>query len=649
MNETELESMIVRLMGDGKSYMQMLQQAQQSTQQVAQGVEAATQRIEGMSRGISTFVTTAISTLGMLGLAATFTGAVHAAGELEQSMMRLTAAVEASGQSITSVMPEYQRFTAEMERMTTASGASIRNLLTRAEVMGFHNKQAENMAKLSIALGGAFQGEASSYAHLAAMIQSGNTYRLHYLIPTIRHNASESEKLAEINRILMMGWRLSEEESKTFSGTLTRLHRDFYELSNQIGEIFLPHLKALAKVGETVAKWFRDMSPETKRLAAEIIGLTLAIIALPPALYIINGLLSILHVSELASLALIVAKTAAMLPYNLAWWLINTAIGAYNALMTASITLTVIQTGAFLLAIPIAVGLGVAIYALVRTAIDLVAAFREVQNFGEFFAKFSGFFEEWKTIFGDIINALQTDMPLAQKIITTAFYLAISEIQDQWTPLWDYIKKGFTAVAIFTKYTLISYLAEAISFFLAGMVKGMGLLGMVVSPLVDALAEKMELDAKFVRDRAFKNMKADIETANREFQFAPASEATKALQVQLADLHNQLQALMKDQQPKEPPPMISNLQHAQHHAEKLQAALISSADAVTRLQEYMDRLSIGQYRETSTPNNVIAVSVGSNAPTDKQGMIADRLLQIKEAIEKQGKNPNITFKPANLS
>jgi len=92
MGETELESMVVRLLGDGSSYTQMMQQAQTGAMQTAQQVQQSAQQIESITTSITGFAGAAATALAFFGIKQFVSDAGNAYRESELSITKLSAA-----------------------------------------------------------------------------------------------------------------------------------------------------------------------------------------------------------------------------------------------------------------------------------------------------------------------------------------------------------------------------------------------------------------------------------------------------------------------------------------------------------------------------------------------------------------------------
>ena len=83
MNATELESMVVRLIGDASSFLKSLFQSQKAAEQTADGIQKAANRIETLAESLRKFGKRALEVLTLFGVAKTFGGAFEKYSDYE--------------------------------------------------------------------------------------------------------------------------------------------------------------------------------------------------------------------------------------------------------------------------------------------------------------------------------------------------------------------------------------------------------------------------------------------------------------------------------------------------------------------------------------------------------------------------------------
>ena len=107
--ETEIERMVVRLVGDGSSYMKMLNSAQSATRKATQSVVRMGKRIESVGNSLNSFAGSAKTagatlTASLTAPIAAFGGAAFAAAmkleQLERGLTAVTGSATAAQQQI---------------------------------------------------------------------------------------------------------------------------------------------------------------------------------------------------------------------------------------------------------------------------------------------------------------------------------------------------------------------------------------------------------------------------------------------------------------------------------------------------------------------------------------------------------------------
>src|SRR5262245_7682221 len=145
--EHELESLLVRLTGDGSEYMKMLADAQASTVSATKAIEFNTKQIEGFSSGINEFAGTAVSALGALGAESFLRKSFGIFQDAETNITKLNAILGVNQREVNSTMAEYKAFAAEIAKITTLSGGAVLSMLRTAETFDHTGASAEQVVK----------------------------------------------------------------------------------------------------------------------------------------------------------------------------------------------------------------------------------------------------------------------------------------------------------------------------------------------------------------------------------------------------------------------------------------------------------------------------------------------------------------------
>ncbi len=288
MTETELETILVRLTGDGSQYQQMLKKAEQSTIQAASVIKQNAQAIEKFQGSLTNFARTATGALAGLGLASTLQGAWQKFTQAEQGAIRLDAAIKANGKSIGATKMDYDEFAQQIAATTTTSVGMTKHMLQQAEIMGLTNQQAKDATTFAIALAGAKGGEASQYMRVGLAIEQGNFHMLRHILHL--HNVKDNtELLAKAQKIMQSGLESQGKIAETTHGKLEQLSHSFSGMTKNIGEMVDTAIKPWVEKLKDTVDWFNALSPEVKAMTVKVVALALAIPLIGPALTAIKA------------------------------------------------------------------------------------------------------------------------------------------------------------------------------------------------------------------------------------------------------------------------------------------------------------------------------------------------------------------------
>lgn len=497
--ETELERLVVRLVGDGSEYQRMINQAATSTTAAAAKVQQAASKIEGFQNSLKGFAGQALSLLGVFGLTSSLRGAFDQFSQLERGQIRLRAAVESSGQAVGPTIERYTAMADAISGTTLATKGQILQMFTQVETMGMHGEQAERVVRNSLALAGADTENAQSMIRVAMGIERGN-YQLARRALGLQGVRDETELMNLVNARMASGMRQAEAVANTTSGQLTRLGRALKSVGTDVGGMVAEVLTPFVKILKQAVDWFKSLDPPIRKIIALVTGLTLAFIALGPwwgQIKAFVGTIKALVVS-LASYLFVMARVAATTVIWAAWKLVMIGVnatlfifktvlaiatgvlslhkiivvattvatslwagalilvkGAVLLLTGALVVLKAILAPAFLIAaavtasilLPVITSLAGAVVGVWTAGVSLISILREIPTTSGPIASVGAMFSEWYGILKDVVVLAQTDFPKAWQLLKAGFALAISQIKDLWPPLWNFIKEGFIVVA----------------------------------------------------------------------------------------------------------------------------------------------------------------------------------------------------------
>ncbi len=256
--ETEIERMVVRLVGDASQYVKTLEQAQEKTESFGRAV---------------------LSVLGAIGAKNWIEKGLHNFEEAELIGLKLTAALEANGRQVDQTREEYRKFAAEMERTTTAEDDAVLGMLQVAESLGITGKAAERAVKNSIALAAAKGGEAQAYIRLTAALEQGNSEMLGRMLPALRGIEDDSERAAKAQEMLAKMFGTARAEAESHSGKLKILHRDYGNLLEDFGELAAEVAGPVVKALTDLTALFKSMPTWLKAVVVALAALTAGILA----------------------------------------------------------------------------------------------------------------------------------------------------------------------------------------------------------------------------------------------------------------------------------------------------------------------------------------------------------------------------------
>jgi hypothetical protein len=217
--ETEIERLIVRLVGDGSTFQQMMKDAEESSKRTAEAVEHNTKEVEKFGEGLKKVGENVVQTLEALGVEKYFEGAFEKAKELELNQIRLRAAIEGTGQSVAQIEPLYVKFASTMSHNSLASKGEVLQLLKMATAHGLNADAAQRATQNAMALAAATGSSAEHMIHATIGLEEGHTQLLR-MIPGMRRIKDETELLAKAQRLITVGTKTMAAEVESAAGLI---------------------------------------------------------------------------------------------------------------------------------------------------------------------------------------------------------------------------------------------------------------------------------------------------------------------------------------------------------------------------------------------------------------------------------------------
>lgn len=465
-NQTELESMLIRLIGDGSSYQKMMTDAAKQSQDAASKIEQAGKQIESIANQMKGFAASAVGALTTLGLAASLKGAFDSFSDFERSQIRIKNAIEASGQAVGPTLAHYKALTDEIMKATTASKGEVTGLIEKAQNMGKTGQALDNIVKNSLAFAAATGHGAESGFHLAQALEMGNAHMLKHALG-LRFAKNDSEVLRIATQRLSAGYKDLAEINDTASGRLEKLGRTLKGLTIEFGGLVARGLQPIIDKVEEVVHWFDQLDPRVKEMAKVITLLTLAAVSLGPVWTALGPIFSLVlgPLKLIMSLVPMVASVFTFL--GSAFMGLIGLIGSFSISgIVASIGAAIASLWEFVLPlIPVFLALGAAIAVVGTILVGLGSLI------GAFITKMGGLGAAWdavKTAGGVAWDWIKTKAmafwnwlrPVVQagvSFLTSVWELVVIAATTAWDWITEIVEQAWTAIVAFLNASGIDF------------------------------------------------------------------------------------------------------------------------------------------------------------------------------------------------
>lgn len=617
-NEVELERIIVRLIGDGSSFQKMMTEAAATTRTMTNRMYTALSRVER-------FAGTLVRGLGSFGLASSLRSMFHQFSDLEQGQIRLNAAIRGGGHDAEQLVARYTRVAESIAAATLNTKGHVLSLFQEAEANQLSGQAAEDAVRYAVALAGATGQSADAMMRTAIQLQRGHPEFAKRIL-NLRDVKDETELVNKIMEKMNTGMQIATAEFNSANGRIERLGRSLKGIGTDIGGMISKVLLPVVGMLQQAFEAFKRLDPEIKEQTALIVGLTIAWLGMGPVTQVLKDLLT--PTFQLVrfltiSLPLTVANAAAWLIWKtilglaaivvftlagfiwlangatISWatavaivsaaqmvwkgviWLVNGALAVMWTLLAPATLLAIVAT---------VVVLGGAFFTLYTAISSIVSVFKNITGLAGPLGAITNMLGEWWQKIKEIFNTAQTDLPRAWNMLKAGFDLAISQIKDLWMPLWDFIQGGF------------SLIWEAVSeMFIAKMTTATRAVMRLMLPLAPGLAGALDaLDRNQPGEAFFINrMRRDLLALSAGFNVVE-SEATRTAR----GAYNALRPV--GGAANGAVPGLNRLETAmrgvRQEAQRFDAALFGSAEAMTRIAEQADRISVGRVAASATPS-----------------------------------------------
>jgi hypothetical protein len=239
--------------------------------------------------------------------------ATQAFAEEELALNKLSSAVEANGKDVSSVIPEYQKWAAEIQKTTTIADDQVFGLLQLAESMKLANP--EEAVKGAIGLSRAFGIDLESAMRAVAKGTNGQWMAVQRLIPTLKLAGTDSKKMAMFQKMMADGFLMAQKETNTFSGSMIQMKNAVGDAMEKLGAKLAP---IITKIAVKVTEWAQKFNGLSDGAAKAILIIGGLVAAIGPILFIVGkvmaGFTSLIRVFSMLTspIGLIIIGVAAL-------------------------------------------------------------------------------------------------------------------------------------------------------------------------------------------------------------------------------------------------------------------------------------------------------------------------------------------------
>lgn len=299
---TEIEKLVVRLVGDGTEYQKMLQDARKHTEQAGQEVEGFAKNIEG-------FAIAAGAALATLGIKQWLQEALGEFQTMESTALKLTAVLEANGREVQELTKDYEEFAAAMQQASTTGDDAVKDMLTAAETFDLTGESAKKAVKDAMALSKVTGAGAESLLGFVAAIAKGDmesAMMYKRMIRQLRGVKDEAALLEKTNKLLASGMKAMAAEVESSAGQIDQLKNDYGDLMEEIGAVVAQGLTPLVTALKSAVKWLQDMPTWLKQATVGLAITSAAVVAL------VAGLVAFLALKPLIIAAVVSLKSMSL-------------------------------------------------------------------------------------------------------------------------------------------------------------------------------------------------------------------------------------------------------------------------------------------------------------------------------------------------
>lgn len=296
MTETELETIVVRITGDGsplareiKMLTERLGELEKTTKQTQEAVDSSFKAMQAAAQQL-------VGVFGALGIASSLNSAFHAFEDQEKTLIRLQTTLRAYGKDVDGTIARYTALAEHIGETTLVSKQEAMHMLQKATMMGLTVEKTEQAVRISVALAGVTGQSAEGMLRAAAAMERGNYQLAQRMILGRGVKLSEEELASIMKNMVSGGMEAQNEMAKTAGGRLEILGRSLKFVSIEIGGMVATALNPLLQILQSVVNKFKELDPATRSLLVAVAGATLGYGYFSKALTILRPMLGPLTV-----------------------------------------------------------------------------------------------------------------------------------------------------------------------------------------------------------------------------------------------------------------------------------------------------------------------------------------------------------------
>lgn len=277
---TELQQLVVRLTGDGSSYMGMLKGAEEQTEKTGDKIATLGSSLAGF--------------LGALGVKEFLGEAKEEWLLAETAVFKLNSALKANGANVKELGKDYQEFATQLQKVTTTSDETILGLVKTAESYDLTGAAAKRAVKDAMALSAATDVGQASAMRIAVQLEKGDTERAQQFsrsVMQLRGVKDEAEFVAKYQKLIAAGQITMQDELKTGAGRAANFANQWSDALEGIGQAYTEVANPIKIVKRTTMDLWNSMDEGTQRTSVHVIGWVAQITAGVTAVTALNALL----------------------------------------------------------------------------------------------------------------------------------------------------------------------------------------------------------------------------------------------------------------------------------------------------------------------------------------------------------------------